>query len=378
MASMEPCSRLTETLSELEAAQKRALIVQKRVQKAGERVEQVKVLAKRLAVEKEEVEHLGAFAKVYRRIGKMLIKTSAEEEQREVKVKEEEAERQLRVAEAERETARQEVHLLEGELNDLESREATASLTVAINGLLKTQPSLQRSARWLCFSIPTSPILQEGPQCGLVSLTVAINAISKQQLHSVATVFQLARERGFSKQGEMFSVDSMASLAEELLPEGKVSTVEVGNLEESAWLVAALLDGSLMLVPYDCTPDHSPGLAGGQKAHWALVTGFLLPCPNTAALPPFCFPLPGCPSFYELSKNGPISPPSSSGNLILVARQSKSVLLGLWPARNLVLSCKNLRQAASKRLDGSYVLPEGGSLEKLCGRIVILSKNKYQ
>ena len=44
MASMEPCSRLTETLSELEAAQKRALIVQKRVQKAGERVEQVKVL----------------------------------------------------------------------------------------------------------------------------------------------------------------------------------------------------------------------------------------------------------------------------------------------------------------------------------------------
>ena len=39
-------------------------------------------------------------------------------------------------------------------------------------------------------------------------------------------------------------------------------------------------------------------------------------------------------------------------------------------------TCRNLRQAASKRLDGSYVLPEGGGLQKLCGRIVILSKNK--
>ena len=378
---MELSTRLPECVEELEAAQRRALIVQKRAERASQRVEQVKTLAKRFALEKEELEHLGGLARVYRRCGRMLLESSGEEEQKQVAVKEEEVGRQLRGAEAEREVARQEVHLIERELEDLESKEATASLTVAISGLLRTQPSLQRSSRWLCFSNPTSPMLQEGPQCGLVSLTIAINAINKHQQHqSVSPVFQLARERGFSNLGEIFSVDSMASLAEELLPECKVSIVESSKLEETVWLVDALLDGSLMLLPYDCKPDHSPGLAGGQKAHWALVTGFLLPCSNTTRLPSSSStPLPGCPNFYELSNTATLpSQMVNSQDMMLVARQSKSVLLGLWSARHLALSCRNLRQAASKRLDGSYVLPEGGSLQKLCGRIVILSKNRYQ
>ena len=378
---MELFTRLPECVEELEAAQRRALIVQKKAERASQRVEQVKTLAKRFALEKEELEHLGGLARVYRRCGRMLLESSGEEEQKQVAVKEEEVGRQLRGAEAEREVARQEVHLIERELEDLESKEATASLTVAISGLLRTQPSLQRSSRWLCFSNPTSPMLQEGPQCGLVSLTIAINAINKNQQHqSVSKVFQLARERGFSNLGEIFSVDSMASLAEELLPECKVSIVESSKLEETVWLVDALLDGSLMLVPYDCTPDHSPGLAGGQKAHWALVTGFLLPCSNTTRLPSSTStPLPGCPNFYELSNTATLpSQAVNSQDVMVVARQSKSVMLGLWSARHLALSCRNLRQAASKRLDGSYVLPEGGSLQKLCGRIVILSKNRYQ
>ena len=375
---MELSTRIPECVEDLETAQRRALVVQKRLERAGQRVEQVKAVETKLALEKEELARLGGLARVYRRFGRMLLESSAEEEQRELVVKEEEVGRQLRGAEADRDFARQEVHLVERDLKDLESKEATASLTVAIGRLLKTQPSLQRSARWLCFSNPTSPILQEGPQCGLVALTVAINAISKEQQKSVATVFELARERGFSNHGEMFSVDSMASLAEELVPEEcKVSIVESTKLEETSWLVDALLDGCLMLVPYDCTPDHSPGLAGGEKAHWALVTGFLLPSSNTTRLPPFCSPLSGCPNFYELSNGATL--PSQAANcqdLMLVARQSKSVLLGLWSARHLALSCRNLRQAASKRLNGSYVLPEGGGLQKLCGRIVILSKNR--
>ena len=378
---MELFTRLPECVEELEAAQRRALIVQKRAERASQRVEQVKTLAKRFAREKEELEHLGGLARVYRKCGRMLLESSGEQEQRQLEVNEEEVERQMRGAEAEREAARLEVHLIERELEDLESKEATASLTVAISGLLRTQPSLQRSSRWLCFSNPTSPMLQEGPQCGLVSLTIAINAINKHQQHqSVSPVFQLARERGFTNLGEIFSVDSMASLAEELLPECKVSIVESSKLEETVWLVDALLDGSLMLLPYDCKPDHSPGLAGGQKAHWALVTGFLLPCSNTTRLPSSSStPLPGCPNFYELSNTATLpSQMVNSQDMMLVARQSKSVLLGLWSARHLALSCRNLQQAASKRLDGSYVLPEGGSLQKLCGRIVILSKNRYQ
>ena len=170
----------------------------------------------------------------------------------------------------------------------------------------------------------------------------------------------------------------MASLAVELLPECKVDIVKSSKLEDTAWVVNVLLIGSLMLVPYDCTPNHSPGLAGGQKAHWALVTGFMVRCSNSKGLPSFCLPILGCPNFYELPKTTIQPDLTNSHELMLVARQSKSVKLGLWPAQHLALSCENLRQAANKRLDGSYVLPEDGNLQKLSGRIVILSTKEKQ
>ena len=57
---------------------------------------------------------------------------------------------------------------------------------------------------------------------------------------------------------------------------------------------------------------------------------------------------------------------------MLVARQSKSVQLGIWSRDKLVDSCNNLQEAALKRLDGSYVVPEGGLKEALCGRVIVL------
>ena len=151
---MELSTRIPECVEELERAQRRALVVQKRLERAGQRAEEVKAVEKRFAIEREELARLGGLARVYRRFGRMLVESSAEEEQKEFGVKGEEVEMQLRGAEAERDFARQGVHLMERELSDLESREATASLTVAIGGLLKTQPSLQRSANWICFSNP--------------------------------------------------------------------------------------------------------------------------------------------------------------------------------------------------------------------------------
>ena len=135
--------------------------------------------------------------------------------------------------------------------------------------------------------------LQEGPQCGLVVLAMA--ACSMGSSTTVTEVVAMARARGVTKRGEMFSVHYMAGLARELIPGCSVSVQPVSRLLDTGWLVARLLAGCLLLVPYDCSANHSPGLLGGLAAHWCLVTGCLLPCPSP---PPAASPLPGCPGFH--------------------------------------------------------------------------------
>merc|ERR1712098_65745 len=108
-------------------------------------------------------------------------------------------------------------------------------------------------------------------------------------------------------------------------------------------------------------------LANGHKAHWALVTGMFI---QTSSKSRDYSPLPGCPHFALLPSSQP--PPDMASclhedsDLLLVARQSKSLTLSLWGRHELAASCANLKFAASKRRDGSYVLPEDGRLTGLC------------
>lgn len=66
--------------------------------------------------------------------------------------------------------------------------------------------------QFVCFNHHTVAQLQEGPQCGIVALCMAAGEGVK-----VDEVQQEARRRGFTLQGEMFSVDNMASLARDVL-----------------------------------------------------------------------------------------------------------------------------------------------------------------
>ena len=68
------------------------------------------------------------------------------------------------------------------------------------------------------YNRQTTPRLQEGPQCGLVALAMAGDNIDLEQ------IVRTAKERGYTKQGEMFSVEDMASLARKVLKR-KVSVV---------------------------------------------------------------------------------------------------------------------------------------------------------
>ena len=142
---MEFSSGLAECVNDLETVQERVLLVQKRLQRVGLEEERVKASALRLTKEREELVNLAGLTRVHRKFGRMLLKTTAEMELKAVEANIEESGRRLRSNEVETRMARQEVEILEEELSDLESKEATASLSVAIQGLLRTQPSLQRS-----------------------------------------------------------------------------------------------------------------------------------------------------------------------------------------------------------------------------------------
>lgn len=307
-----------------------------------------------------------------RREGRLFLHTPAGQLREELGRQQEQLEDKQQGLKGNQERLRREVRQCEADLAEVESGDSSSSLAVAVQRLLQTQPSLARRATWVARITPSCPLLQEGPQCGLVVLAMA--ACSMSSSTTVTEVVAMARARGVTKKGEMFSVHYMAGLARELIPGCSVSVQPVSRLLDTDWLVARLLAGCLLLVPYDCSANHSPGLLGGLAAHWCLVTGCLLPCPSP---PPAASPLPGCPGFHFQP-----SPPGGQmdslprlveeEDLLVVARQPKSCQLAVWPRASLAASCANLRSLAEKRRDGTYVIPEGGIEAGLCGQFVLL------
>ncbi|RZF34162.1 hypothetical protein LSTR_LSTR003572 [Laodelphax striatellus] len=185
------------------------------------------------------------------------------------------------------------------------------------------------------------PILQIGPNCGLAALAMASTATATPV--STIELFRRAKERGFTIQGEMFSAENMASLAQTVLrPWFKVELISGGL--DNTHVLDCLSKGALMLVPYDASGNYSPCCKNGHKSHWAVVCG---------------------------------AANAGSGQLdecFVFVRQGKSKRLLLWPLKELQISNDNLVEFDPKRAaDGShYVLPEGGVQSGLKGRAIIL------
>jgi len=99
----------------------------------------------------------------------------------------------------------------------------------------------------------------------------AFCAGQEQHNKELGNLLSMARSKGYSQQGEMYSAENLGQLAKEFYGLG-CQVISYG-FEDHQFIVSELLKGSAVLVPYDADKNHKPCLENGHKAHWALLTG---------------------------------------------------------------------------------------------------------
>ncbi|XP_059058293.1 actin maturation protease [Achroia grisella] len=177
-------------------------------------------------------------------------------------------------------------------------------------------------------------ILQVGPTCGLVALSMIINnEVTPEEM------LNIAKMEGYTNNGEMFSCKNMIELTKKVFNLAEINvrfSLQCGGLF-SKMTIERLLNGAALLVPYDADFNHSPCLKRGHKAHWALVCGIII-------------------------VNDPGENFDDIDNVYVLCKHGKSRYLAAWKLYDLEMSNKNLFEFSPQREgDGlMYILPEGG------------------
>lgn len=244
--------------------------------------------------------------------------------------------------------------------------------------LLKLHKDRFRSdLQWILFCADLPSLIQEGPQCGLVALWMAGTLLAPPSGTPLERLVQVAMERGYTVQGEMFSVADMGRLAQEVL--GCQAEVLCGGLggPNRDHVLQHVVAGHPLLIPYDEDFNHEPCQRKGHKAHWAVSAGVLLGVQHVPSLgysedpelPGLFHPVPGTPQ----------QPPSlpeegSPGAVYLLAKQGKSWHHQLWDYDQVRDSNLQLTDfSPSRAADGrEYVVPAGGVWAGLCGQALLL------
>lgn len=247
-----------------------------------------------------------------------------------------------------------------------------------VRRLLKLHKDRFRSdLQWILFCADLPSLIQEGPQCGLVALWMAGTLLAPPSGTPLQRLVQMAMERGYTAQGEMFSVADMGRLAQEAL--GCQAELLCGGLgsPNRDRVLQHLVAGHPLLIPYDEDFNHEPCQRKGHKAHWAVSTGVLLgvqgvPSPGYAEDPELSglfHPMPGMPC-------QPPSLPEEDlpGAVYLLCKQGKSWHCQLWDYDQVRDSNMQLTDfSPSRAADGrEYVVPAGGVRAGLCGQALLL------
>jgi hypothetical protein len=229
------------------------------------------------------------------------------------------------------------------------------------------------------------PVIQNGPMCGLVALTMAYTMLggcctgaSDDKAHP-EILLQVAKERETSKNGEIFAVENLEGIARDHL-QCQAEVVELALVD----VLDVILQGKTLLVPYDADKDHAPCLEKGHKAHWCLLVGFAIVLSpnfdNLFNLQQCCMPSLSLPGHFVVREDEKASllanklSLQSSAQLYVFARHGKSTHLGLWKFTSLLESNGNLVEMDPRRTrPGEYVIPDGGIERGLSGKALVVS-----
>ncbi|KAM9632552.1 actin maturation protease isoform 1-T1 [Trichechus inunguis] len=247
-----------------------------------------------------------------------------------------------------------------------------------VKRLLKLHKDRFRSdLQWILFCADLPSLIQEGPQCGLVALWMAGTLLAPPSGVPLERLVQVALERGYTAQGEMFSVADMGRLAQEAL--GCQVELLCGGLggPNRDRVLQHLIAGHPLLIPYDEDFNHEPCQRKGHKAHWAVSTGVLLGVPGVPSLG--YAEDPELAGLFHPVPSTPCQPPplpeeGSPGTIYLLSKQGKSWHYQLWDYDQVRESNLQLTEfSPSRAADGwSYVVPAGGLQSGLCGQALLL------
>lgn len=236
-----------------------------------------------------------------------------------------------------------------------------------------------------------TPVIQSGPMCGLVALTMASDVL-KGPCKSTSTInddvhpeelLRLSKDRRLSNKGEIFAVEYLKQIAQERLQDCHSEVVSLEMVD----VVDTVLSGKSLLVPYDADKDHTPCLQRGHNAHWCLVVGIIVTVSIMkddhlySLIFECCSPSPSLPGHFITREDKVASLlankqliTSSLTQVYVFTRHGKSSHLGLWKFSDLLESNKNLLEVDPKRTrPGEYIIPCGGIKEGLCGKALIIS-----
>ncbi|XP_063456367.1 actin maturation protease isoform X4 [Pan paniscus] len=170
-------------------------------------------------------------------------------------------------------------------------------------------------------------------RCGLVALWMAGTLLSPPSGVPLERLIRVATERGYTAQGEMFSVADMGRLAQEVLGcQAKLLSGGLGGPNRDL-VLQHLVTGHPLLIPYDEDFNHEPCQRKGHKAHWAVSAGVLL---GVQAVPSLGYTEdPELPGLFHPVLGTPCQPPSlpeegSPGAVYLLSKQGKSWHYQLW------------------------------------------------
>ncbi|XP_033080823.1 UPF0692 protein C19orf54 homolog isoform X2 [Trachypithecus francoisi] len=216
--------------------------------------------------------------------------------------------------------------------------------------------------RWILFCADLPSLIQEGPQCGLVALWMAGTLLSPPSGVPLERLVQVATERGYTAQGEMFSVADMGRLAQEVLGcQAKLLSGGLGGPNRDL-VLQHLVTGHPLLIPYDEDFNHEPCQRKGHKAHWAVSAGVLL---GVRAVPSLGYAEdPELPGLFHPVLGTPCQPPSlpeegSPGAVYLLSKQGKSWHYQLW-------DYDQVRDSNLQLTDFSPSRATDGRVDRLC------------